>query len=395
MLGDEMVTGDRGDPADRDRSAAALLPLDPQAAEALRESHDKLVELVETASAVDIRSFEDKPTSSLLEELEPTARAHVEEGLELSRQVFFLSDEWEQKTSPGTFDGSSFEMEREFDFEIDKLIGEESNSDRPLDRVADIAFIVKTELKDRQLRLAALTPESDRWQVIVECDGALRRVRKSLAALEQVLAEARNEPCRLGFQTELEVSLQIRQAYVRFRRAVTGSGAPTEETIFSRLRAAGTHIAMLVGREIYAQLRVRDRAQIREFQARILAWLRESDTDVRAGMRLWQDLVGVIDIFCQVSRRQEVVEHDSRIVAQVYEHLFDGAPAEERVSDAALTRLKLLEGLDEEIDLLLATDRRHVAAAWKEPLDRLRVHFGLVPASSPSTLDAIDDGDFF
>lgn len=360
---------------------------------ALATVHSRIVEVAHAACVVDIRSYEGLSATEIRRSLAPLAIAHLEESLEAARSLFALCDEWEQKTSPGAADPTSQFASREFDFEIDKLVSEPIDTQSPREQIADIAFIAKSELKDRRQRLAALTDADDRWHLLAEYDSALRRIGKSMAAVEYVLCSAESLPRRLDFQTELDVSLLVRRCYVRFRRSITGPKSPDESSIYRQLRAAGTQIAVLVGRDVYPLLRIRDRAQLRELQERILTWMRDERDNPKAGLRIWQDLVGVVDIFCQVSRRQELVEHDTARVRQIQSAL--EASAGDLLSDEAISLFEDIEGVDLELDSLLADERRRDPSVWSDTINRLVVQFGLSSPAPTTAFNIVDDEDFF
>jgi hypothetical protein len=125
---------------------------------------------------------------------------------------------------------------------------------------------------------------------------------------------------------------------------------------------------MLVGWDVYPQLRVRDRLQLRDLQRRVLDWLR-SDRDATAGRRLWEDLVGFVRMLAQVSRRQELVEHDAKVVHDARERLAVGSHGV--VPDDLLAALTSLTGLDDDVDMLLASPEKARAGAWSPHLERL------------------------
>jgi hypothetical protein len=126
---------------------------------------------------------------------------------------------------------------------------------------------------------------------------------------------------------------------------------------------------MLVGWDVYPSLRVRDRLQLRDLQRRVLEWLR-TDRDTTAGMRVWQDLVGFLEMLAQVNRRQELVDHDTRAVCEAAAKLV-GVSHTDLVPAETMALLTSLEGIDEDVDALLASDERASVRAWVAQIERL------------------------
>jgi hypothetical protein len=168
-------------------------------------------------------------------------------------------------------------------------------------------------------------------------------------AVDVAIASVEAVPTLLDFTSELQTSLAVRRAYGKFRARILAGGDPTPDTLRARFRGAGTHIAKLVGWDIYPEMRVQDRLLLRELQQRVLDWLRGGpEATSAAGVRLWQDLTGCLQMFLLVNRRQELVEHDTAIVRAL------AAQVEASELDAsAWASVRALEGLDPELDQLL------------------------------------------
>jgi len=355
----------------------------------------ELQRVVGSVSGLDIRSYETMPPEALLVELKPMVMDGLEEAISVTRKVVAEFDDRGDEVGVETEDGESDGFQRGFDFELDKLVAGTSTSQTTGERqIADVAFMASVELRERRVRVERLGSRLDGMQMLSDCDGALRRILKSLAAVERVICDAYELDATLGFETELDVSLQTRRTLTRFSRQIIAAQPPTAETLVARMRGAGIQIAKLIGRDIYPDLRIRDRLQIREFQDKILSWLRgESGYDVRTGQRMWQDLVGFLNILATVSRRQELVEHDSRVVAKAWAELFAGSTPP-CVSDTLSSELQTLFGLDPEVDALLASSDASRPVAWRAPLERLRLHFRLV-SPAENGLGLASDDDFF
>jgi hypothetical protein len=63
----------------------------------------------------------------------------------------------------------------------------------------------------------------------------------------------------------------------------------------------------LISRPSFEQLRAGDRRQFHEFHERVSAWLAQP-VDERAGLYLWQDFAGFVQMLRAVNHRQELVE---------------------------------------------------------------------------------------
>ncbi|MBX3248860.1 MAG: hypothetical protein KF901_16915 [Myxococcales bacterium] len=210
-------------------------------------------------------------------------------------------------------------------------------------RVADVAFLGLSELRQKMSprRVAEM---SDGWDVVAECGSALRRTIKALTAIEVVLARAEGFEAKLGYESEASRSIEVRREYARLRRTIAREGAPADtEALRRAFRRVGTAIAMLIGRDVYPDLRIHDRRQLRALQARILDWLRAVDAPIAAteGGRLWQDMVGFADLLSHVNRRQELVEHDARMIRKLLEQEWTATTGID---------LRSLRGLDDELD---------------------------------------------
>jgi hypothetical protein len=216
-------------------------------------------------------------------------------------------------------------------------------------------------------------------------DSARRRVRKSLTAVTAMLCAFEGLEAPLGFASELERSIEVRRVYARLRKSIGEGEEPSDEELRARLRGVGTQVAMLIGRTIYPELRVDDRFQIRTLQQRILEWLREYDGSERAnltGRRLWQDVAGFARVLGTVNQRQELLEHDARVVAIANGTLFGRSPRAE-VPGGLLGRLEALVGLDEELDALIE-EKSTEAEKWRAPITRLARRFGKGRGAPPA-----------
>jgi hypothetical protein len=309
-----------------------------------------LLDLVDELKAIDIRTYEALEIDEQVRAVHPLAISLLERGVALVGLVVACSEPVRVDTIPP---GLTFELT------MDAVV----SGTRPLvPDVGDIAFCAQLELRQRLHRLREVTTSRDAVALLGECDSALRRLFKGLCAIESALARKVGSEPLLDFTSELERSLRVRRCYARFTRKILELPPPTPETIVARLRAVGTAIAMLVGQDVYAELRMSDRLQLRLLQRRVLAWLRGAETrDAAGGLELFSDVTTFLDMLKQVNRRQELVEHDAALAGELLGSLGPGAP---EVPQALLARLGALAGRDASIDGLLGSGQASDAAAW-------------------------------
>lgn len=216
---------------------------------------------------------------------------------------------------------------------------------------ADLAFMAGTELRTLRQRLTAHTQRMDSWGMVCDCGRALRKVQKSMHALDVALCEAHGLSDPLVDESELATSLRVRKEYARMWRFVGAVGAANDD-LHAVLRGAGTICAILVGRDIYRRLRERDRYQLRQLQKRILNSLGSDPFDQRTAARLWEDWAGFVEMLRQVNNREELVQHDAACLERLARQLGLGRP----VDVGSLTEeLRSLRGLDDTLDVLALT----------------------------------------
>ncbi|MCA9664767.1 MAG: hypothetical protein KC503_04235 [Myxococcales bacterium] len=336
----------------------------------------RLATLSKLVNAVDIRTYEARDAD--LDALAAQVGDILDSALAVLDEIVAgadASDESESLDSlefdPGAMTPTSY---LSFDRAVDGAVRREIRSTRA---VGEIAFIAQLELQQRSQRLAWGRAQRRKLVVLAECDSALRRVLKAASAVDTAVARAFGGAPQQRFESELQSSLDVRTTYARFRRAVYGHQALP---LLKRLRAVGTEIAVLIGRATYPRMRVRDRLLMRQLQSRILEWLRhyEGPRSERDGTRLWQDICGFVDMLMQISKRQELVEHDREVAARLRAEL---AASGGRL--CPVSELSPLEGLDASVDDLLAGADAISAAQLVSLLDGL---FGADDMTPPQAL---------
>jgi hypothetical protein len=251
------------------------------------------------------------------------------------------------------------------------------------DFLADLAFLARGDLEHRLRTLTTGAATIDGIEILAHCSAVLRSLVRAAAVVQGELCAAAGLEATLSCSAELELSLQTRTAYAELRLDLEAAAADLQKTrdVAKALRTGATAIAKLAGREIFLRLRVRDRAQLRRLQQRILAWAR-AGADARVGERLWQDLFGFAQLLQEVNRRPVLVEHDQGAVVRLIEQLSGrrGAVPEEIRRQA----LPLL-GRDDTLDRWLHTRRAIEAQELLTFLAPLKDRLGGNTADEPGS----------
>lgn len=316
-------------------------------------------------AALDLRPFEEGAASEAAGILLPATLAAVDEALSICRTLLASHPEPEDEVSswcdePGEDTGVFLRR-------IDTL------ADRG-PSVGDLAFMGVTALLPKRAALEDLNSSSDAWFIVSECGSTRRRVLKTLTALEGGLAEEEERPRALTFASELGRSLETRRQYSRLRHSILRE-AVSPGRARPVLRRIGTTLAILVGQDIYPDLRISDRRQLRRLQSRILDWLRAGEVpdSARSADRLYGDLVVFAQLLAQVRLRMELVEHDRAALCQL----------RAKTAGTPLASLRSLRGLDDELDGLLEHDRLD-QDDWLPVIRRLCASFGVNESCQPT-----------
>lgn len=324
-----------------------------------------LRELHLAASAVPIRTFEEDERAPL-EELRATADVLLVASVNLLEMVARRLD------SSASLDGGEAGPTSMLYEEIDARLACSVDAAG----VADVAAVGRMVLRGRQLALSDVALQSAfRWEVVDVTAGALRALKKALGAVDAAMAQLENaavsSPLHLS---EIARSLLVRREYFRFRRDLLALGrrcsAPMASApvgvadateVRARLRGAGNLIARLVGADAYEHLRTKDRVMLRAFQRRIREYLVGSGSHAEQhadGMRIWQDLEILAELFAGVNRREDLVLHDTVLLAG---HLAALAAVAERddgpAPPAVVESLRAALGRDDELDQVLCKGR--------------------------------------
>jgi hypothetical protein len=283
-----------------------------------------------TARAIDFGAWVGSPLEPLLSKLVPEVSGLLSRALATTAPIALLGDHTQNvdTSSPGPVLGARL-------------------------HAANIAFVARIELVEKQRVLARINDGADAWEVLSRCDRGAHKVWKIAVALEAALAELIGTPTQLHQPFDLELSLEVRRVYATFRRGVLRDEEPTARTIEARLVGAGASVARLVGRDISSSMRISDRAALERLRGRLMAWFHcPTGRCPVAGLRLWRDLAGFAVLLRQVNERAELVAHDleqGKALLEEVASVDPQAPAPPELQ----ARLACLRGACDELDRAL------------------------------------------
>lgn len=254
-----------------------------------------------------------------------------------------------------------------------------ASSGRSTEPVLDLTSLARMELASLT-KLIGHGADATPWQRVAVCDSLLQVSRRSLRALDTLVADLEGLPPPADDAAlETALAVQIRRIYIELHRTVLGDDLPDCDTIRPRLRAAGNCIARTLSRSVAAAIRAHDRHTMRSFQGRIreaLLGSRDDDATVDELTRIWQDLTNFTALLLDVNKREELRGHDLNAIVAALSLLAGRAPAAQ-CPDEVLDALRDCDGRDPELDALLA--RVTTVGTMRQCLDR--VHMTLAPPS--------------
>ena len=355
---------------------AAAVELDASWIEGIVHFQSSMLDLSARAVAIDTRSYEIATAETIAAELVPRVLELVGAALELSGSILVSNEPAHPTAGDVELEVNVFRRtELPFEHAIDARVAGGKASRRELE---EIVFMAHLEIRESEARLKRAFANPNAGMLLAEADASLRRILKGLSAIDATLASVAGVSRALEFTSELDSSLAVRRAYAKFFARIVAQGRPTARNLRARLRAIGTEIAIIVGSDVYRDLRIQDRLLLRELQQHLLAWLRSrEEATTPSGVQLWHDLLGCVEMFLLVNRRQELVEHDRAVVRKVSAALRDLDDA--LIPEPVLEECRRLQGLDREIDALLAETERGSSARWRAALSRLSGLIGVEP----------------
>ncbi|MFW5876812.1 MAG: hypothetical protein ACOCXM_08745 [Myxococcota bacterium] len=305
-----------------------------------------------------------------------TSREELREAIasplaQLVREGLALADELEaaRATDPEADD-------MDFDLAFGPMDDEPSASpcqqDRQSSHVLAVCFGLRHELAPLETQLSDATATHE--QLLVACDRARRKLRRSLTALTHALAQEAGRAVDLSDETDgrVDAAVAVRYMYTKFREALPDCPhEPDERRVTACLRRAATALAMLCGDGDFADVRLQDRLLLRDLQRRTLAWGRMPDP--REGVRLYSDIRSAADLLRAINMRQELRAHDAQLLLELEARL-DELDTDDPELEHLIGRMRALRGLDDELDVLLRRAYAHEPLADLVPMIRAVVH---------------------
>lgn len=276
---------------------------------------------------------------------------------------------------------------------LEQPVVHDSDTDTPSrwSSLCDIAFMARWDLRRRLSGFGARPADGDPWSLLAECSSLRRRIVKSLCEVERTRSRIlqRGFPFEGVYRSDLSIAIATRRAYRSFIRGVRSVAVRVEAgelTLLRALRLSATEIAVLIGRDIYEELRIEDRQQLRSLQGRIFASAVVPQTFPK--QRVWSDVVAFAELLAQVQRRPELLAHDYELVCEVLARV-RALRRGESLEQAWLTRLATLEGRDARLDACLAggQDEPH---PWFAILSALAEELGRALGRSDHAADLAD-----
>lgn len=267
------------------------------------------------------------------------------------------------------------------DFDLDRAFGGKMPSLAPADAISSepqsvsaVCFAMSHELGAVRRELRA--PSASHEQLLVACDRARRKLRRSLRALGEAHGRQAGRTLALAddWTDRVQAAVAVRHMYTKFREALPDCPDDPDPAMVARLlRRAATALAMLCGDEDFDEVRLHDRLLLRDLQTRTLCWGRAPQA--QAGARLYADIRSAADLLRAINLRQELRAHDVALVEELRRLFAGGAPSSGDLELLA-GRMRELRGLDDDLDALLRRAYRAEPLAGLAPaighaLDRL------------------------
>jgi len=234
----------------------------------------------------------------------------------------------------------------------------------------DIAFFTLHELSTLQRTLSQVeTSVPPTWRLIEACEQMRGQLMKACWALHLALCRRANYECEdLTRASELAKAIRVRTRLAKFRGNLAAGLQTTGDEVTRRMRLAGTLIAMMIGSNEYPDFRISDRVLIGEIQQEILGWLISPIQEPREALRIWEDLMGFVELSRGINRRVELQEHDEQALRRLFAALQRYSPTE--VFPTELRPMaQPLRGLEPALDELIESSVPLSVGLW---LQRLR-----------------------
>ena len=240
--------------------------------------------------------------------------------------------------------------------------------------LADLAFVARGDLLQCREELGRAKEKRDFLQMASRSDTSFRHLRRGLISLESAIYEFLGKPSPIRHFSDLSISLEIRRLYGRLRNEIAELDGDSRRLPAERLKITVQRFTELRALAVYPLLRIDDRVAVRQLMKRIFDWQEDGGVDALAAARLWQDIVAFTELLVQVNHRQELREHDLRTVMSALRRLGAVAGRPGPLPTLVRQELAVLEGLDAELDELLAVEPGAEAPQeqWQAVLGRLQ-----------------------
>ena len=326
---------------------------------AVRELQDALFHAAETARTVDTRPYELQPRAQLCQELVPRIHSVMDEALDV---LGCLLERYDTPPQAQAADTSGV-----FDTYFDEAVEPSVPPAEPQQRIADVSFMARWELDRKRSAIAVAQHTDDYWRLLSECCSARRRVVKATSGVEQVLSQVEGCPSVFEslYRSERRRAIETRAAYHSLLSGLKRL-EDASERIERDVRLVGTGIACLVGRDVYLELRVKDRLELRRLQRKIFDWLL-GPRDPQQGRRLIGDVKAFAELLMEVNHRPVLVEHDREVLQRLQAALRQ--PATDALAFFEL--LVSIRGRDTELDDLIDARAELRTELWDHVVERV------------------------
>jgi hypothetical protein len=252
----------------------------------------------------------------------------------------------------------------------DRAVETENEDNRgPEQQLGDLAAMARMEISRRREQIIDGGGLSVRWTLIGNSSGCRRNLHKALAAVEQSICALDGLQPEIAPLMRIETSLEIRMVYKKFTAQIKKATEQGTADLPARLRSVGNTMAILIGREVYPQIRISDRAALRGLQRRVHDWYAKTDSSDQEGLRLEQDVIAFATLLLEINHRAELVEHDKCVLAECLATLKRLAPGESAFN--AIESLRSLWGRHPKLDALIEGDETPATGQWLETVQQL------------------------
>lgn len=306
----------------------------------------QLAHVASEAGTIRVTDYED-PSGPPVADLEKRADSLLTSALE-ALDVIALLFGGEMEDAPSSIDES---IERQAPDRASLVPGE-------VEGLADVVVLARMDLRSRRRVVRALGESAPRVDHLAATASALRTIQKSLSAVDRAFSVGLDMPESVNFyRASVERSLDVRTRYVTLHQRVVQAGPPHGAEVRTRLIQAGNAIAKVLGSREAPYLRPGDRGLLMLCQSRVREWLSADDRQplhAAGGVRLWQEVANIATMFLDVSKREELVRHDSRLARETLREMpRSGAAWGEGERATALRRLQRMRGRSPRLDAIL------------------------------------------